>query len=647
MFIKKILLIAAFSISASMLFAGEFKVADVFSDHMVLQRQKPVIVWGWTKPGEKVDVEFKGQKLTATAYPDGKWLVKFKKMEADPKAADMTISHSGGKIVIRDILVGEVWLCSGQSNMTWTVSRSKQSQEMLAKADNPLIRLLKIPCVTSGYPLNSVNAKWQTCSRQSVAGFSAVGYYFGLDLSKELKVPVGLIQSSWGGTRIEPWTPSTGFAMVEQTRNYLSTIAQANKDFQNKLQEELPNIKEWTAQAEKQLADKKEIEVPQQLFPVHKLNSNRAPTGLYNAMIAPLVPFAIRGVIWYQGESNMADGGNYFYKMKALINGWRKVWRQGDFPFYFVQIAPYNYGSRKLTDLWKAQYKAAEKIRNCDLVFPGDVGNIKDIHPRHKYPVGKRLALLALANDYGKKIDEFKSPVFKDLKIEGGKLVLSFANLNSDLKTSDGKAPAEFTIAGADGVYYPAKAEIQGKTIVLSSEKVKEPLSAKYSWRNLSVPNLVSGSGLPVLPFQTIKDKTNLAFEKPYVSSDKNLWGWNSGLTNGSWGVTSAGCFATKNGDKFPKYVTVDLEKTEKISSVKLGVPPFGSTKTVEVEISTDGKTFKKVADTVFQQKKAEIKTLDFPAVEARYVRLNFPDYHLEKVIYDPKFIFITELEVY
>ncbi|MDD5596532.1 MAG: sialate O-acetylesterase [Victivallaceae bacterium] len=644
---QKFLSIIVLSISASILFGEGFKVADVFSDHMVLQRQKPVPVWGWTEPGQKVNVEFKGQKLTATAYKDGKWLVKFQKMEAASKPADMTISHSGGKIVIKDILVGEVWLCSGQSNMEWPVSRSQRAEEMLADADNPLIRLLKIPRTASGYPRRGINAKWQTCSRQSVAGFSAVGYYFGLELSRELKIPVGLIESAWSGTRIEPWTSPTGFAMVSQLRNYINIIAEANRDFQSKLRQDLPEIKKWTAEAGKKLADKKEIECPAQPFPAHRLNSHYAPTGLYGGMIAPLVPFAIRGVIWYQGEANIADGVNYFYKMQALINGWRKVWRQGDFPFYFVQIAPYNYGFRKLTDLWKAQYRAAEKIKNSALVFPGDIGNIRNIHPRRKYQVGKRLALLALANDYGKKINEFRSPVFKDFKTEGDKLIISFEHLDTILKTNDGKAPAEFTIAGKDEIYYPAKAEIQGKTIVLSSEKVREPLSAEYAWHNLAVPNLVSGSGLPVLPFRTIKEKINLALDKPYVCSDKNPWGWNGGLTNGSWGVTTAGCFATKDTDKFPKHVTVDLEKTEKIEQVKLGVPPFGSTKTVEIELSMDGKTFKKVGSAVFQQKKTESRIISFPAVQTRYVRLTFPDHHLEKVIYDPKFIFITELEVY
>ncbi|MFA6713902.1 MAG: sialate O-acetylesterase [Victivallales bacterium] len=648
MLIKNLLSIVALSISTFTLFADEFKVADVFSDHMVLQRQKPVQVWGWTKPGEKVNVEFKGQKLTATAYKDGKWLVKFKAMEADAKPADMTITHSGGKTVIKDVLVGEVWLCSGQSNMEWPVLHSKQGSKMLTKADNPLIRLFKIPRTTSGYPQRGINAKWQICSRQNVAGFSAVGYYFGLELCRELKVPIGLIESAWGGTRIEPWTSASGFAMVSQLGNYVNIIARENKDFLGKLREDLPEIKKWAVEAEKKLADKKEIDRPAQPFPVHKLSSHRAPTGLYNGMIAPLVPFAIRGVIWYQGEANMANGISYFYKMKALINGWRKVWRQGDFPFYFVQIAPYNnYGSSKLTDLWKAQYRAAQQIKNSALVFPGDVGNVRNIHPRRKYPVGKRLALLALTNNYGKKINEFRSPVFKDLKTDGDKLIISFEYLNTNLKTNDGKAPAEFTIAGKDGIYHPAKAEILGKTIVLSSKKVKEPLSAEYAWHNLAVPNLVSGSGLPVLPFRTIKEKSNLALNKPYVCSDKNPWGWDSGLTNGSWGVTTAGCFATKNTDKFPKHVTVDLEKIEKIEQVKLGVPSFGSTKTVNIEVSTNGKTFKKVGSAGFQQKRAESKTVSFPAVKARYVRLTFPDHHLEKVIYDPKFIFITELEVY
>ena len=630
------------------LFAGEFKVAKVFADHMVLQRQKALPVWGWTAPGEEVTVEFKGQKVSAKAGEDGKWMVKLKALEADAQAAEMNISCIGGKKTIKDILVGEVWLCSGQSNMEWTVINTVQGKKRISASNNPAIRLLKLPRRPAGFPRNDFNASWQVCSPRSVGSFSAVGYYFGLELYNALKIPVGLIESAWGGTRIEPWTPPVGFEAVPQTKNYADQVVRANKAYQAQLKKCLPYMDKWLVQAKKELAAGENIKPLVPAYPSISLASHTAPTGLYNGMIAPLIPFAIRGAIWYQGESNLSDGMAYFYKMQAMIKGWRKLWNQGDFPFYFVQIAPYRYGShRELVKLWEAQYRAAAKIKNCDLVFPGDVGNIKDIHPRRKYQVGQRLAVMALVNNYGKKIADFKSPVFKSLKVDGNKIVISFSNLETGLKTSDGKAPGEFKIAGEDGKYYTAQAEIKGKTIIVSSDKVRAPLAVKYAWHNLAVPNLVNNAGLPVLPFQSAPQNNNLAYYKSYVSSDKNPWGWDSGLTDGSWGVSSRNCFATKNTKKFPKNVTVDLEKTGDISKVKLGVPHFGSTKTVNIEVSTDGKTFTKVGSVEFQQKKAERKTVTFPTVKAKYLRLTFPDFHKTQVSYPPEFIFITEVEAY
>jgi sialate O-acetylesterase len=648
MFFSKLLSSIMLLVLGLGLFAGDFKVADVFADHMVLQRQKAVPIWGWTTPGEEVTVEFKGQKVSAVANQAGKWMVKLTPLKVDSKAAVMSISCVSGKKTIKDILVGEVWICSGQSNMEWAVASSTKGKVMIAAAKNPAIRFLKISHRPAGFPQRGFNPKWQICTPVSVRYFSAVGYYFGLELFNALKVPVGLIESAWGGTRIEPWTPPVGFAAVPQTKTYLNQVGKANKAYQNQLKKCLPHMGKWLAQAKKDLAAGKNIKPLEPAYPNHALNSHRAATGLYNGMIAPLVPFAIRGAIWYQGESNLNDGMGYFYKMQALVKGWRKVWGEGDFPFYFVQIAPYRYGARRsLSALWEAQSRAAKKIKNCDLVFPGDVGNIKNIHPRRKYPVGKRLALLALVNTYDKKITDYKSPAFKSLKVEGNKLVISFENLETGLKTNDGKAPREFMIAGENEKYYPAQAEIKGKTVVISSDKVTAPVSAKYAWHNLSVPNLITNTGLPVLPFQTMQKKENFAYYKSYISSDKNPWGWDSGLTDGSWGVSSNNCFATKSTNKFPKHVTIDLEETVKLSKVKLGVPPFGSTKTVNVEVSTDGKSFTKVGSVVFQQKKAERKTATFPTVEASYLRLTFPDYHKNKVNYDPKFIFITEVEAY
>lgn len=496
------------------LFAEKLKIADVFSDHMVLQQQKKVPVWGWTTPGEKVTVEFKGQTASAIAAKDGKWMVKLNPMKADSKPAVMRFFGNSGKEKIMDILIGEVWICSGQSNMKLPVFKTVKGEKMAIAAKNPVIRFLKIPLTTAGYPRSSFYTNWQVCTASSARKFSAVGYYFGLELFKALKVPIGLIESAWSATHIEPWIPSAGFALVPKTKVYSGQIIRANKIYQNKLKKCLPYMGKWLAQAKKDRAAGKNIKLLEPVYPNHKLNSRSAPTGIYNGMIAPLIPLAIRGIIWYQGESNLRDGTGYFYKMQALIKGWRKVWNQGDFPFYFVQIAPYyRYGAkRSIPALWEAQYHAAKEIKNCDLVFPGDVGDIKNIHPRRKYPVSKRLALLALVKTYGKKIAEYKSPAFKSLKIEGNKLIISFKNLQTGLKTNDGKAPREFMIAGKDKKYYPALVEIKGKTIIISSDKITNPVSLKYAWHNLAVPNLITNTGLPILPFQST------------ISLTKNIW---------------------------------------------------------------------------------------------------------------------------
>jgi sialate O-acetylesterase len=647
MFAKKALWGLVFSVFAIVLTAGDLKIASVFSDHMVIQRDKPVPVWGWAKPGTKVTVEFKGQKFTATTDKDGKWLVQFKPLKADSNPAEMLFSASAEKKKLNDILVGEVWLCSGQSNMEWPVCRSVQGAKMIAAAKNPNIRLLKIAKRYSGFPLKEFAAKWQQESPANVRYFSAVGYYFGLELNKALNVPIGLIESAWGGTRIEPWTPPIGFMASPQTKVYLRQIASANNAFQAQLKKCLPNVEPWLEKARRDLKLGKRIEPLEPPYPTHRLSSRSQPTGLFNAMIAPLVTFPIRGAIWYQGEANRRDGLAYFYKMKALINGWRKLWKEGDFPFYFVQIAPYRYGRKGvLPPLWLGQYRAAKEIENCDLVFPGDVGNIRNIHPTRKYPVAKRLAMLALVNDYGKKITGYKSPVFKSLKTDGNKLVISFDNLESDLKTNDGKAPREFMIAEEAGKFFPAKAEIRGKEIILTSDKVKAPAVVHYAWHNLSVPNLISGEGLPVLPFRA-GGKENAALNKSYVSSDRNPWGWDGGLTDGSWGHSKNNCFATRNTAKFPKYVTIDLAKEIKLSMVKLGVPPFGSTKTVNIQVSTDGKEFKTVGTIVFKQGKAQKETVKLDAVKAHYLRLEFTDCYSQKVKFDQNFMFITELEAY
>jgi sialate O-acetylesterase len=421
---------------------ADVRLPKVIGDHMVLQRDRPLPIWGWADPGEEVTVKLDEATATAKADAQGNWKVALPAVAADGKAHRMTVSGTN-KIELADILIGEVWIGSGQSNMEMGIQACDKAKEQIAAANYPNIRLLLIPKINVPQPAKDVQAEWVVCSPKTVAaggwgGFSAALYYFGQRLHKDLDLPVGLIDSSWGGSPIEPWTVS-----------------------------------------------------------------GEKGGGMYNGMIAPVKPFAVRGTIWYQGEANVGNGLKYADKMKALIDGWRQVWGY-DFPFYFVQIAPWSgYGPGSLPPLWEAQV-ASLKIPGTGMAVPTDlVDNIKDIHPRQKFEVGNRLALWALAKDYGKKDLVYSGPLYKSLKVEGGKIRLSFAHVGGGLKSRDGKPLGEFEIAAADGMFVPAEATLDGQTVVVQAKQVASPAQVRFGWRNVANPNLCNKEGLPASPFQT------------------------------------------------------------------------------------------------------------------------------------------------
>jgi sialate O-acetylesterase len=413
------------------------KLPRIFGDHMVIQRDQPIPVWGWANPGESVTVSFAGRSASSKADDKGAWKVTLPAVKADGKAHTLTVSASS-KIQLTDVLIGEVWLGSGQSNMEWSLLRSAAPKETIAAANHPTIRLFHIPKVQSKTPNTDVNAEWKVCSPKTVPNFSAVLYHFGVRLQKELDVPIGLINSSWGGSRIEPWT------VAENTSG-----------------------------------------------------------SMYNAMIAPIVPFALRGILWYQGESNVAEGLKYRDRMQALIAGWRRVWGQ-ELPFFFVQIAPWSgYKPDTLPPLWEAQV-ATLKIPGTGMAVVTDlVDNIKDIHPANKLDVGNRLALWALAKTYGKKDLVYSGPLYKSMKIEGNKIRLSFAHVGGGLRSRDNKPLSDFQIAGEDGKFVPAIATIDGKTVVVHAEGVEKPTQVRFGWYNTCNPNLMNAEKLPASPFQT------------------------------------------------------------------------------------------------------------------------------------------------
>jgi sialate O-acetylesterase len=423
---------------------ADVKLPSVIGSHMVLQRDKPLPIWGWADPGEDVTVQLGENKASTKADAKGNWKVTLPSMKADGKEHTLTVTGNNNKIELKDILIGEVWIGSGQSNMQWSLAATHGAKEAIAAADHPQIRLFQVPLIKTSSPVRDVPfadtpITWKRCTPATVPDFSAVLYYFGQRLQKELQVPVGLINSSWGGSPIEQWT----------------------------------------------------------------LGHKQPEPEMHNGMIAPLQPFALRGIVWYQGESNVANGLKYRDKKEALIRGWRKTWGE-EMPFYFVQIAPFSgYRPDTLPPLWEGQ-AASLKIPRTGMVVTTDlVDDIKDIHPRNKKDVGYRLALWALAKDYGKKDVVYTGPLYKSMKIEGNKVRLSFAHLGGGLRSADGKALSDFEIAGTDGKFVPAEATIDGDTVVVSAKGVDAPAQVRFGWHNTARPNLANKEGLPASPFQT------------------------------------------------------------------------------------------------------------------------------------------------
>jgi sialate O-acetylesterase len=482
---------------------AEVQLADIFTDNMVLQREQPLRIWGTAKPGEQVTV-FVAQSQAVTKTSDsGRWDVSLPPQPAAATPVRFEV-QAENQLVLQNVLIGEVWLCSGQSNMEWTVAISADAAAEIAAATDDQIRHIKVPLTAAATPQDRFKSAWQVCSPETAGSFTACGYYMARRLRQELKVPVGLVNSSWGGTRIEPWTPPIGFQQVPALQELSDSIigrTPGTPQWKQRVQTHIEDLDRWLATA-RTAAERSQPVAPSPAFPAEltPFSGNQDPTMLYNAMIHPLVGFPIRGAIWYQGESNHTEGLLYLEKMKALIGGWRALWNR-EFPFYYVQIAPFRYGSEDPTILprfWEAQAQA-RSIPRTGMVVINDIATINDIHPPNKQDVGHRLAGLALKYDYGQTELVAESPEPDQLKLEPGRLRITFRNTAGGLKTRDGKAPALFEITGpGSGGFQPADAVIEGDSVVLSSAKVTEPTAWRFAWHMLAEPNLCGGSGLPV-----------------------------------------------------------------------------------------------------------------------------------------------------
>lgn len=449
-----LLLGATFS---SVLLHAEVKPNVLFSDGAVLQRGQNIPIWGTANDGEKVTVELAGQMATTTAQ-GGKWKVELKPLEA---GGPFSMKISGeNEITLHNLLVGEVWVASGQSNMEWTINQSFQPEVEKPKANFPQIRMITAKKVASLQPLDEIEGSWQECSPETVGDFSSVGYHFARHLYEKLGVPIGIISTSWGGTPAQAWTSAEGFEEHPELKGYADTLKAATA-------------------------------LPEQ-------GQNHFPSALYNAMLAPVVPYAMKGVIWYQGESNAVKSKEYQTLFPALIADWRAKWGVGDFPFLYVQIAPFN---GQPPEIREAQFLTLAKTKNTAMTVTTDYGDANDIHPKQKEPVGRRLSLAARALAYGEKI-VYSGPLYESMKVAGDKVEISFGHVGGGLVAKDGELKG-FTLAGADGNFVAAKAEISGDKVLVSAEGVTTPKAVRYGWANVPEVNLFNEEGLPASPFRT------------------------------------------------------------------------------------------------------------------------------------------------
>jgi len=483
---------------------ADVRLPKIIGDHMVVQQGMAVPIWGWADPGEKVTVTFGDCRKSATADADGKWMVKLDAMEAGGPARAMTVEGKN-TITLADVLVGEVWVGSGQSNMQWTVERSDNAQAEIAAANYPKIRLFTVARKTAEEPLDDCEGSWAACTPETVPGFSAVAYFFGRYLHEKLDVPVGLINTSWGGTPAEAWTSLPTQVAIPELE---PTVARWNAQIANYDPQAAQARYEKALEAWKQAAEKAKAEGAQPLRrpqpPSDPRQSPHRPANLYNGMISPLLPFAIRGAIWYQGESNCSRAEQYQTLFPTMIRDWRDKWGQGEFPFLFVQLAPYRYGAadpRNCAELREAQCVTLATVPNTGMAVTTDIGDVKDIHPTNKQEVGRRLGLWALAKTYGKDV-VYSGPLYKSMAVEGSKIRVAFDHVDGGLVAKGGEL-THFTIAGDDGEFVPAKATIDGATIVVHSDQVAQPVAVRFGWRDDAEPNLFNREGLPASPFRT------------------------------------------------------------------------------------------------------------------------------------------------
>ena len=452
---------------------ADVKLAGVFSSDMVIQRNHEIIVWGLADKGERVSVSFNNMVKKTKADASGKWKLVFPEMQAGGPY-DMKVQ---GKniIMLNNILIGDIWICSGQSNMGVTVQQANDPEKEIAAANYPSIRLMNVPRSMPNEPITDIkSASWKICSPETVPGFSAVGYFFGRNIFNEINVPIGLIHTSWGGSNVEAWTSMDYLTKVDKYKNYPAVLAET-------IQKAEPGV---------------------------DVHPNKIHTSLFNGMINPLLSLPVKGVIWYQGESNANEGTLYRTLFPNMIQCWREKWNQPEMPFLFVQLANYTDELPEPAESNWAKLREAQlmslSVPHTAMTVAIDVGDAKDIHPRNKQDVGYRLSLNALKMVYNKPVAD-SGPIYKSMETDGNKMILTFNYVEGGLLAKDKYGYLKsFAIAGADKKFYWAAAEIKDDKVIVYSDKVPNPVAVRYAWAdNPGDANLYNTEGLPASPFRT------------------------------------------------------------------------------------------------------------------------------------------------
>jgi len=500
---------------------AEVRLPSVVGDNMVLQRDQPLPIWGWAEPGETVTVTLAGQSAKAAAGTDGRWQSTLPKLNASNDPLTMRVKGSSGSLItVSGVLVGEVWFCTGPSNIFWPVSRCDNARQEIATADYPDIRFFTVGRKAADEPQGDCVGDWVQCSPSTVGSVSGIGYFFGRRLRKELGVPIGVLQSFWGGSRIESWTSIEAFETEPELKPIRDWWAASFTQFDSgEAQAEYNRqLKTWQETAAKAKANRKKPPAKPRPLDNPRLSRHR-PACLYNGMVAPLIPYGIRGVISYQGLGNLVWAPYARVLLATMIRDWRSRWDQGPIPFGMVQPAPYpcdkwsKSGPDAYALLREAQLRVLDAVPNAGVAPTMDIGDLEELHFTNKQAVGRRMVLWALATVYGRDIP-FSGPVYKSMTVEGNKIRVHFKNTGGGLATSDDRPPSHFTIAGPDVVFHPATARIDAGTVLVQSDRVPKPIAVRFAFNDTAIPNLINKEGFPASLFRTDVPRTSGNSEK-------------------------------------------------------------------------------------------------------------------------------------